>query len=273
MTTYSTSFEGSSDFTNNWTTYAGGGSVGRTAGNARTGSYKLAFQGASTDATATYSNTSITNITFYARYDGSVDGLPSPDYLRVDSYYGGSWHLEEEIYPPSISTSYQQYSVDTTSPASQIRFRATFSAADEFYYIDDVTITYTGTSLVYNPDVTITCSGGDVECRASRWDVSDYSVVFETWLKKSSLKVLKDSIKPGAVQELYKIFDRPFYYDQSWEGLNTITLTPNPYRRSLPYMRSPKTMFVKSISDSPLPGASGWINVKIEGYISGNSDL
>jgi hypothetical protein len=109
-----------------------------------------------------------------------------------------------------------------------------------------------------------------VDCKCSRWDISDYSLTFETWLTKSQLQTLRNNITPGAVGELYTILGKPRYYDKTWNGENTIKLVPNINNDStLKSMREEKIIYVKNISDSPIAGTSGYINVKIEGYISG----
>jgi len=110
--------------------------------------------------------------------------------------------------------------------------------------------------------------------KCSRWDVDNYSVVVEFWLKKSDLITLRSNITPQAVGELYTILGRPKYYDKTWSGGNTIKLIPNSDSHSnLKEMRSETTIYVKNITDTPLPGDSGWINVKIEGLVSNSGDL
>ena len=119
-----------------------------------------------------------------------------------------------------------------------------------------------------------------IDCLCSRWDYDDYSVIVETWLTKSQLKILRNNIVPGAAGELYQILSRPTFYDQTWEGNNTIRIVPNHRYNSnweeittIPYMRNEKLIYVKDISDSPIEGTSGYLSVKIEGYTSGSSDL
>jgi hypothetical protein len=122
-------------------------------------------------------------------------------------------------------------------------------------------------------DVKIYYSGNSyIEGMASRWDSQDYSVIFETWLKKVDLQLLRNNIRPGAVGELYNILGKPKYYDKTWTGDNTVRLVSSPGgdRSNLPYMRNDAILYVKNISDSPLPGDRGFINLKLEGYISGN---
>jgi len=122
-------------------------------------------------------------------------------------------------------------------------------------------------------DIKLFYSGNSyITCYASRWDDSNYSVTIETWLKKSDLNLLRTNIRPGAVGELYTILGKPKFYDKSWSTKNTITIYPNSgsYRdnSNLMNMRNKQTLYVKNISDNPIAGNSGWINVKIEGNVS-----
>ena len=111
-------------------------------------------------------------------------------------------------------------------------------------------------------------------CRCSRWDVSNYTVVIETWLKKSDLQTLRNNIVPGAVGELYTILGKPMYYDQTWEGNNTLRFVPNSNSQSkLHRSRRETLMYPKTITTNPVGGDTDWINVKIEGYISGSEVL
>ena len=84
----------------------------------------------------------------------------------------------------------------------------------------------------YNYDLAIFYGGmGDsdyLDCRCSRWDVSDYSIIIETWLKKDDIQTLLSNIVPGAVGELYKILGKPLYYDKTWTAGNTIKFLPTP---------------------------------------------
>lgn len=111
-----------------------------------------------------------------------------------------------------------------------------------------------------------------IEGRCARWDVSDYTLTMETWLTKSQLQTLRANIVPGATEELYAILGQPYYYDMTWSGRNTIMISScTNLTSNLKNMRTTKLVFVKDITDSPIPGASGYINVKIEGYISGTT--
>jgi len=110
--------------------------------------------------------------------------------------------------------------------------------------------------------------------------------VAETWLKKNDLQTLVSNIVPGAVKELYQIMGRKYYYDQTWQANNTIKLKPNIYTKiiggdkwegtntsKLAEMRSEVVCFPKTITTSSIEGSNGWIDCKIEAYVSGNQSL
>lgn len=123
-------------------------------------------------------------------------------------------------------------------------------------------------------DITISGGACSILCWCSRYDVSNYSVTVETWLKKSDLQSLRSSIIPGATGDLYTVLGRPHHYDKTWTADNTIRVIPNDSHGStLDDMRSEKVLFVKNISDTPLEGTSGWLNVKLECLLSGSSDM
>jgi len=121
-------------------------------------------------------------------------------------------------------------------------------------------------------DLIISGNSCYIECFASRYDLQNYNIIIETWLKKSELQDLKDSIRPGAVNELYNIMGRPRFYDTSWRGYNTIQIKAVPGEQTY-YMRGNKVVFVKNISSSPLEGPSEWLNCKLECTISGQGAL
>lgn len=104
----------------------------------------------------------------------------------------------------------------------------------------------------------------------SRWDVQDYNITIETWLKKGPFNILNDNIIPGATRELYKILGKPKFVDSSWQGKNTLRLSPVAGTK-LYKMRRQVLIYPKSINSQPINGPSGWLNVKIEGYTSSNS--
>jgi hypothetical protein len=106
----------------------------------------------------------------------------------------------------------------------------------------------------------------------TRWDTSDYSITIETWLDKEGITNIVNNLRPGAVSELYQVLGKPFYYDQSWIGANTLRISPNIESESnLKNMRKETIIYPKNISTSPVAGRKDWFVLKIEGYISGSS--
>lgn len=172
---------------------------------------------------------------------------------------------------------------DTNPKASHYKFP---------YYFDDTNGINFRQELTYNGDLLIYYGSRDldsdqyIDCWCSRWDVQSYSVIVETWLKKEDVQTLRNNTRPGAVGELYKILGKPTHYDKSWTGANTIRLVPNRYSRriveegdwekatiggNLSYMRKDTTMYVKNLTTHPIAGSHGWIEVKIEGMVSGST--
>jgi len=130
-------------------------------------------------------------------------------------------------------------------------------------YIGDLNIYYSSLSYPHY-----------INCKCSRWDIQDYTFVIETWLTKSQLKTIRDHIRPGAVGEFVKLYERPIYKDKSWKNDNTLMFSPDTLNSStLKAMRQERLMYVKNITDIPLTGPSKLLNVKIEGYVSGNLGL
>ena len=115
-------------------------------------------------------------------------------------------------------------------------------------------------------------AGSDyISCDCSRYDVQNYNITIETWLTKSQLQTLRDNITPGATGELYTILGKPRFYDKTWQGENTIKISPIDGSSTIDGMRSDKLIYVKNISTVPIDGPKGWLSVKIEGMISGSS--
>jgi hypothetical protein len=120
-------------------------------------------------------------------------------------------------------------------------------------------------------------AGSDyIDCKCSRWDVQNYSVIVETWINKNEYQYIVNNIRPGAVGELYKILGKPLYYDSSWDGSNTLRLLPTPSSSlmsdsTLSKMRKETLIYPKNITTSPI--SEDWISLKIEGLISGSTDL
>ena len=140
-----------------------------------------------------------------------------------------------------------------------------------------------GPTFKYNYDLAIhygnDLNGDDfIDCRASRWDVSNYSVTVETWVTQSQLDLIRDNTTPGAVGELYTILGRPRYYDKTWSGENTLRLLPTQSsskmsESTLRNMRQETLIYPKNITTHPIVGSNGWIEIKIEGMISGTNNL
>jgi hypothetical protein len=105
-------------------------------------------------------------------------------------------------------------------------------------------------------------------CNYTRFDVSNFSLVIETFLNKDDLKTLKDNVTPGAVKELYILLGKPKYYDSTWTNSNTLKLKNlGTMGGTMQNMRDEYIIYVKNLSSSPVEGTSGIINVKIEGII------
>jgi len=117
-------------------------------------------------------------------------------------------------------------------------------------------------------------AGSDhINCWCTRWSVSNYSITIETILNKTDLGTLQSNTVPGAVGELYKVLGKPRFYDKTWTGSNTLMLSPSSNVQSnLKNMRDDKLIFVKNMTSSPFEGDQGYLQVKIEGYISGSLD-
>jgi hypothetical protein len=85
------------------------------------------------------------------------------------------------------------------------------------------------------------------------------------------MSTLRESLRPGAVTELYQVLGKPYYYDVSWTSANTVRIIYFDNDSSnVINMRKEIIVYVKNLSDSPVQGDTGWINCKIEGYISGS---
>ena len=125
-----------------------------------------------------------------------------------------------------------------------------------------------------------------IEGWCSRWDIDNYNIIVETWLKKEDLQTLKNHIRPGAVKELKRVIYSPKFYDSTWGGHNTLLLVPNIYSKwnvfvgydenekinppsKLKEMRSEKTVFVKNITEHTINGNDEFIEIKLEAAISG----
>lgn len=120
-------------------------------------------------------------------------------------------------------------------------------------------------------DLKIFYSGNSyVTGRCSRFDVQDYNIIIETWLKKSDFNNLNNNIRPGATKELYKILGRPKFVDSSWQGKNTLRLVP-VVGTQLHTMRNQVVVYPKSITSVPCEAEKGWLAIKIDAMTSSNS--
>jgi hypothetical protein len=120
-------------------------------------------------------------------------------------------------------------------------------------------------------DLRITYNVGNItenhfDCACCRWDVQDKLIIIETFMTKAENKLLYDSIKPGAVGELYTILGVTKYYDQTWLNANTIKITPLDIGSSLYTMRNEEYIAIKTYTTSPFKGPNKLLNVKIEAF-------
>ena len=110
-----------------------------------------------------------------------------------------------------------------------------------------------------------------INCPCLRWDTSNWSVVITTDLNKDDWLKLVNNTRPGAVGEFDIITKGKRYYDSTWSGRNTLKIEPEPnpsYVSTLSGMRQPKIIYVKNLESRVLN--PDWLEVKIEGYISGS---
>jgi len=173
------------------------------------------------------------------------------------------------------------FTTDTAgTPIEGFKFTdAQYIPSDVFLYLNgDLILHWTG----FNPDDSATF----IDCWCSDWKISNYEFSIETWLTKEDSDKLKAHIVPGAVRELYSILGNPQYIDTTYDASNTITIVPNIYtykksgssynysgnnRSILNQMISTTTIFPKTLSEGIINGDSSWINIKIEGFISGST--
>ena len=205
--------------------------------------------------TITDTNTSETLIT-----TSNVDGSYLEDISTIDNIKNTHNITIEVTY--GTQTGSASFTIDILKPSEE----------------QNITLSETAGTYTYDYDLAIYYNDTNyVEGRCSRWDVSNYSVVVETWLSKTDMDNLINNIVPGAVGELYKILGRPTYYDQTWQSNNTIRLYPTPSSNlmnnsTLHIMRDEQVIFPKNITTHPI-NDTPWIHIKIEGLISGNQDL
>lgn len=173
---------------------------------------------------------------------------------------------------------------DTHPSASHSSFPYYFDGTEGITWgtFSDSWVDLDGDLLIYYDSL----EGSDfIDCRCSRWSTDNYTFSVETWLYKDDYQTLLDYITPGATGELFKILGKPTFYDQTWQGNNTIRIVPVSSSRynnitdsfegrntsNLYNMRDPKIGYVKTITTSPIRGADGWMFVKLELNVSGST--
>jgi hypothetical protein len=174
---------------------------------------------------------------------------------------------------------------DTHPNASHFSFPYYFDSDEgiTFGELNTNWVSVDGDLLIYYDSLT----GTDyIDCWCSRWSVDDFSVTIETWVSDSELNTILNNIVPGAAGELYQILGRPHMYDQTWEGNNTLRIVPNRYTSydtfsdewqgtntsTLYKMRNDTIIYIKNITTHPV-SYTDWIHIKLEGYVSGSSEL
>ena len=234
----------------------------------------------------------------FALYDSSDDSLVvQTEEIPITTTAG--WHTASFVTPPTIYSDKTYYIMFWYAPDKAYVWSEAIASSSKV----DEGVTYTGTypdnlptpwtnddydrqfciyctydliPYAYEKDLQIyydSLTDADfIDCWCSRWDVQNYNVIIETWLKKADLQTLRDNITPGAIGELYVVLGRPRFFDSTWQGNNTIMLSPNSDYQ-LSNMRKETLGFVKTITTNPVGADSGWINCKIELAISGSGDL
>jgi len=119
-------------------------------------------------------------------------------------------------------------------------------------------------------DLIISGTSCSIDCWVKRWESSDYSIKLDTFMTKSDLQLLEDSTVPGAVESMYSILGRMYYHDTTFQGNNTLRLIPQSDLGTTSGMRSERSLYVKHLTSDPVKGPSGYINVTVEGYLSGS---
>ena len=223
---------------------------------------------------------SLTNVTI-----GCANDVPThEEYLtgfitevRVSDVDRGSDYIwtnkNNLLINSSFITLYSQESKPTSASAgNHYHFNYFFSDTEGITFRED---------FFYRYDLLIYYGNRDTEeyldCKCSRWDVSDYDIIVETWLKKDDAQTLRENIVPGATGELFKVLGRPTFYDKTWQSKNTLYIKPNPSPDFMPHsrlynMREEVYLYVQNYTEHPITNTD-WIEIKIEGKISGTSSI
>lgn len=102
-----------------------------------------------------------------------------------------------------------------------------------------------------------------MDCWATRFDETDYSVICETFLTAGQRNMLFNSVTPGIIRELKSILGKPWYLDGTFSNRNTIRLEPvSGY--GLSGVRTGREICVKNVQDSFI--TPDVFSIKVEGY-------
>ena len=283
---YFEDLENASEVGDNWLRHNGGGFATLSADNSHSGFNAFYLRGNSSSSIPnadTFSDNNAwmqlegTDISLYRLLEFwmYMHGLDNSgdyvDFLDIDFYYSSTDWWDNGYY--SIESEYHDkqdewIKVSKLIPKSgseypsKFRFRANFTSAYEYVYIDDIKLLsgppFDGNFFISG------CSDSHnyILAWCNRWDVSNYSITLETFLDKNAKDALLESTVPGAVRELYNILGTPKYIDTTYNSSNTLLLIPSG---SLASLRNQAYIAVKSLSASPLKGPNEMFQIKIEG--------
>lgn len=99
-------------------------------------------------------------------------------------------------------------------------------------------------------------------CKCSSWNMEKDLTTIECYMDKSERNLLFQSIKPGAVEELYEILGETHYVDSTYSNANTIYLYPI---FSLSSLRCATKLYVKDYMEEIFEGTDEYF-VKFSGY-------
>ena len=168
----------------------------------------------------------------------------------------------------------------SVSRGSVPAFNYKFSDVDGINFEEYLLAQYEGDLLIYYSSM---ATDQFIDGWCTRWDSSNYTITIETFLSPSEFNTLISNITPGAVGELYKVLGEPHHYDKTWTGGNTLKILPNNYtareaggytgdlNSNLENMRDERIVYVKNVTTSPVANTDEYINIKIEGLISGTT--
>jgi len=227
----------------------------------------IKYHSKSGDSTSTY-DPGVSKDGNYHIYDVIRTSSTAADfYIDNSNHLTGSTNIPTNDLPVTIFARGTASGYVTTTVSDWVALRLysspepSLSSTGEWISLTDVTC---------NKDIIISGANCVICCFVNRWDTSDYTFTIETWLKKDDFDNLITSVKPGAVGELYKILDRPYYYDKTWADENTLKFIPVT-NSVMGYLRNTTVGYVRNIVASPLEGPSKYIAVKIECFVSGST--